>query len=89
MAYIALFFFISFIALPTIITIIDKDADVSICYSLNEDELQKELKADIILFIETTTLVLFEQYPSKMLTQNSSKHNSVFEEIFSPPPELS
>ena len=41
---IVLFLFVSFLAAPTMVSLIEDDADVSIVYSLTEEELQKELK---------------------------------------------
>ena len=41
---IVLFLFVSFLAAPTVVSLIEDDADVSIVYSLTEEELQKELK---------------------------------------------
>ena len=89
-----LFIFISFLSVPTIVTLIEKNSDVSIFYSLAEEEIQKELKEikevkaevklhfnfDIVLFLKTTN--------AKIFSENKSKHDSVSEEIFSPPPDL-
>jgi hypothetical protein len=91
MTYITLFFFISFIALPTVMTMIDKDIDVSVCYSLNEEEIQKEIKeikVNFNLFDKMYHLELSVKTSTKILFENTSKHDAVFEEIFSPPPEL-
>lgn len=86
---IVLFLFISFLAAPTIVSLIEDEADVSMVYSLAEEELQKEVKevkagpqieVDIALFdeIKKTTLIK---------TANLRKHSNVSGEICSPPPE--
>lgn len=91
MTYITLLFFISFIALPTVMTILDRDTDVSVCYSLTEEEIQKEVK-EIKAHFNTFSQVIQNDYFIKISFiipfENLSKHDTVFEEIFSPPPEL-
>jgi len=85
-----LFVFISFLAAPTIISLIKNNTDVSIFYSINEEEIQKdckELKADLNLH----SYVFFEFNIVKnkiIISKNHIKHDSLAEEIFSPPPEL-
>ncbi len=39
-----IFLFMSFLAAPTIISLLEDDCDTSMAYSLNEEEMQKEMK---------------------------------------------
>ena len=41
---IVLFMFLSFLSAPTIVSLIEDEADVSIAYSLTEEEIHKEVK---------------------------------------------
>jgi hypothetical protein len=88
---IVLFLFISFLLAPTIISLLEKNKDISMFYSSNEEELQKdfkEIKADFINEYEFVFVKLFLFKNSKITSENLSSHDKVFEEIFSPPPEL-
>lgn len=88
---IVLFLFITFLATPTIVSVLKSDADTSMVYSLSEEESVKEIK-------ETKAQLKFElQVPmffapkttSTVITfENTLKHDNRFREIFSPPPEL-
>ncbi|MES2545757.1 MAG: hypothetical protein V4548_12795 [Bacteroidota bacterium] len=81
--------FVFFLSTPTIVSLIEKNSDTSYFYSFSEEEqMHKEVKAefkfDAYHFVpnfslKTTTLILSE---------NLSRHDNVFEEIFSPPPEF-
>lgn len=91
LTYLTLFLFISFLSIPTVVALIDKDADVSFCYSMTEEELQKDfkqIKASFDLTFYEIKFCAFVQNNSKILFENKSKHDTVSEEIFSPPPEL-
>lgn len=87
---IVLALFLSFLSAPTIISLIENDTDMSIVYSLTEEEIQKEIKEikaqpqcefQISVFtpLKKSTLIRSE---------NLQRHDNVFEEIFSPPPEF-
>ena len=87
-----LVFFISFLATPTIVSVIKKSTDISMFYSFNEEELQKdfkELKADLSHNYEFAFVNLLSTTTSKIISENLSRHDNVSEKIFSPPPELS
>ena len=86
-----LVFFISFLATPTIVSVIKKSTDISIFFSFDEEEMQKdfkEIKADLSHEYEFTFVSILNSTSSKIASENLSKHDNVFEEIFSPPPEL-
>jgi hypothetical protein len=87
---IVLFLFLSFLAAPTIVSIIEDDADMSVVYSLTEEEIQKDIKEvkagpqmefRIAFFKETKKTLLIR-------SANLQKHDNVAGEICSPPPEF-
>ena len=82
--------FVSFLATPTVVTLIKKGTDVSMFYSFSEEEIHKDIK-------EVKSLKTCFDYPftetelrsdSKIISENLSRHDNIAEEIFSPPPEL-
>jgi hypothetical protein len=87
---IVLFLFLSFLSAPTIVSLLQDDADISMAYNLNEEEIQKEIKEVKAGPYNEFRLVYFE--PAKKTTiiksANLQKHDNVAEEIFSPPPEV-
>jgi hypothetical protein len=87
-----LVFFVFFLATPTIVSVIKKNTVISMFYSFNEEELNKdfkELKADLSSNYEVTILNFTNATTSKIVSENLSRHDNVSEQIFSPPPELS
>ena len=87
-----LVFFVFFLATPTIVSVVKKNTDISMFYSFNEEEIQKdfkELKADLSSNYEVTILNFTNATTSKIVSENLSRHDNVSEQIFSPPPELS
>ena len=92
LARLLLVFFISFLATPTIVSVIKKNTDISLFYSFNEEELHKdfkELKADLSHNYEFTFVNLSSTTSSKIISENLSRHDNVSGKIFSPPPDLS
>jgi len=86
---IVLFLFIAFLAMPTIVSVIEDEADVSVFYSLTEEEIQKELKEVKAAPEEFHfTFIGVTKNSSGIRSENLRKHDNVSEEIFSPPPEL-
>lgn len=89
-ARIFLLLFIAFLAVPPIVTIIEKSCDTSKYFSLSEEEhTQKEVKvfaysqdavsSHVITAVSKTSLILSE---------NLSKHDRITPTIFSPPPDI-
>ncbi|MCZ8332161.1 MAG: hypothetical protein O9282_12685 [Flavobacterium sp.] len=81
--------FVAFLVTPTVVSIIEKKNDVSIFFSLAEEEIHKELKevkADLKLYyclnISKTVKKL------KIISEKLSEHDKVSSIIFSPPPEF-
>ena len=88
---IVLLLFVTFLSTPTIVTLIEKQTDISIFYSFSEEEIHKELKEIKANLKEETRIVLLDwnqQKNTKIIFENLSKHDNVFAAIFSPPPEL-
>jgi hypothetical protein len=86
-----LLLFITFLSIPTLVIILEKKANVSICFGSAEEEFQKdvkEIKADLNLNFNYKLNLIVIRNKSKIFSENLSKHDNVSEEIFSPPPEI-
>jgi hypothetical protein len=86
-----LFLFVTFLSTPTIVTLIEKNTDISVFYNFAEEEIHKNVKEIKANLNEDAHLVFFDwsqQKNSKIIFENLSKHDNVFSSIFSPPPEL-
>ena len=84
-----LFVFFIFLSTPTIVSLIEKNTDISFFYSSAElEEMHKEMKSDFKF--ETFSLVFFNQprMSSLILSENLSKHDNIATSIFIPPPDL-
>ncbi|MBC5863372.1 hypothetical protein [Flavobacterium turcicum] len=90
-APILLFFFIAFLLTPTVVSLIENDADIHMFYSFSEEEIIKnfqEIKVDLKQNFDYPILVTESQLSSKIISENLSRHDTVLEKIFSPPPEF-
>ncbi len=94
-ARIILVLFVVFLSTPTIVTLIKSNTDVSMFYSLNEEEESgkevkdfKEIKADFKLTFDYKLVSLYNNTSSRIVSENLSKHDDFLEEIYSPPPEV-
>ncbi|MCW4467861.1 hypothetical protein OGH69_02700 [Flavobacterium sp. MFBS3-15] len=87
---IVLFLFISFLAAPTLVSLIEDDADVSVVYSLTEEEIQKEIKeVKAAPYTEFSVAFFIQAKRSAIIkSANLQKHNNLAGEILSPPPEI-
>lgn len=87
---IVLFLFLSFLSAPTIISLMEDEADVSIAYSLTEEEIHKELKEiKAGPQLEFQLCLIANPTKSKVINiENLLRHENAFGDIFSPPPEL-
>jgi len=86
-----LFVFIAFLTTPTLVTLIEKNNDVSIFYSFAEEEnhkVIKEIKADLKMAFDCSSIGLREHQNSKIISKNLTRHDNIAEEIFIPPPKL-
>lgn len=93
-ARILLLFFITFLVTPTIVSVIEINADISLIYDFSEKENQKEnkelkeLKSDFTLKNQMEFIAFKFNYSKNIISENAAKHNPISEEIFIPPPEL-
>ncbi|MGX7666235.1 hypothetical protein [Flavobacterium pedocola] len=87
---IVLFLFFAFLATPTVVGILESDADTSVVYTFSEEEIHKEVKEIPVSIGDILQLpsVCFTEKRSQITTENEQKHDNVSEEIFSPPPEF-
>ncbi|GGB73651.1 hypothetical protein GCM10007424_11930 [Flavobacterium suaedae] len=86
---ILLLIFLSFLATPTIVSLVQDDADVSVAYNLNEEEVHKELQEIKAGLNEFTFSFMIEksEKKSQINTEYLLRHKLVFGDIFLPPPE--
>ncbi len=83
--------FVTFLSTPTIVTLIERNTDVSLFYNFSEEEIHKEvkeIKADLRQSFDYPFLDAKVLQNSKIISENLSRHDKISEEIFSPPPEL-
>lgn len=86
-----LFVFVAFLTTPTLVTLIEKNTDVSMFYSFAEEENHKDLKqikADLRFTVDFTFIKAGKNQKSKIISNNLSRHDNIAEEIFIPPPEF-
>jgi hypothetical protein len=82
-----LILFIAFLVTPAVITVIEKSADISIFYTVSEEEhVHKEIKT--FFYLEKPAEI---SAPSKIssgviLSENLSNHDKITSSIFIPPP---
>ncbi|AWA30409.1 hypothetical protein HYN48_10080 [Flavobacterium magnum] len=81
--------FLTFLATPTIVSLIRKSSDTSMFYNMSEEELAhkevKELKAE--LRILQYDFFNFQKCTSRIIiSENQLRHDNVMRSIFSPPP---
>jgi hypothetical protein len=87
-AQILLFLFITFLVTPTVISVIEKSADMSVFYSFSEEEkTQKEIKAVFNFGVLNAPVNLSQVNSSLIHSENLSKHDKISSKIFIPPPE--
>jgi hypothetical protein len=88
---IVLFLFITFISLPTIIGVLNSDTDISMVYSMSEEEESHKtisIKEAIKLKKEVFLISYQLTFTKKIISENHIQYDDVLEEIFSPPPEV-
>jgi len=86
---IIIFVFFIFLSTPTIVSLIEKNTDISFFYSAAElEEMHKDVKSEFKF--DSISFVFFNQQKlsSLILSDNLSKHNNIATSIFIPPPDL-
>lgn len=87
-AQILLFIFVTSLITPTVVRVIQKDADISLFYSFSEEEKdQKIIKTIFNLEIACDPDNISQLNFSLILSENLSKLDKISSEIFIPPPE--
>ncbi len=87
-AQILLFVFITFLATPTIVSVIKKSADMSMFYSFSEEvKAHKEIKAGFNSAVVIAPVNLSQLDSGLIHSENLSKHDKIASKIFIPPPE--
>ncbi|MFV8443099.1 hypothetical protein [Flavobacterium sp. LB2P44] len=82
-----LIIFITFLVTPTIVTVIEKSADISIFYSMSEEEhVHKEIKTFFYLEYTPDLINPIKLSSNVILSENLSKHDNITSSIFIPPP---
>ena len=85
--YLILILFVSFLATPTVVSVINKSCDTSYFYSMAEEELShKAVKEFKMHFKKENSFKLAKLSSSLIISENQLKHDSVTPSIFSPPP---
>ena len=72
--------------------LIEKNTDISLFYSLAEEEIHKELKeikAQVKQHFDYPFLDLKIDKNTAIISENLSRHDNISSEIISPPPEFS
>ena len=87
-----LILFTTFIVAPTVLSTLCKGVDISLAFSLveEEEETHKTSVEEVSeLFVEKHPISLFKDQrgSGKILVDFLLKHDNVFTKIFSPPPE--
>lgn len=88
-----LILFVTSIATPTIISLLEKNIDMSSFYSFSEEEESnkepKEIKGDVKPLFDYPFFTRKINTCITIISENDSRHDNVSPSIFSPPPELS
>lgn len=88
---IVLFLFLTFLAAPTLVSLLQDDADMSIAYRCTEEEIQKEIKevkaAPVYTELRLPVFISIRKTPVAV-SANDGEHDNVSREIHSPPPNI-
>tara|TARA_R100000935_G_scaffold58661_1_gene96841 strand:+ start:1302 stop:1586 length:285 start_codon:yes stop_codon:yes gene_type:complete len=90
-AYILVFIFVSFLMVPTIVVLIDNHTDISFISAAAEEEQSKTNISIEFVYNDTSAHQLSIDFLRKRsLIIDKERHNvqSLYPEIFSPPPDL-
>lgn len=86
-----LLLFLTFLSLPTIIGYLNSDADISMVYSMSEEEESHKtisVKEAIKTKKDIFPLCYELQSIKRIICENHIQYDDFLEEIFSPPPNL-
>ena len=90
---IVILLFLAFLSAPTIVSLMeDEDDDITVVYGFDEEEMQKEMKEVKICpqyWVYEPAFIPVIEKSTLINSENLRKHdNSVFGDIFIPPPEV-
>jgi len=87
---IVVFLFFTFLATPTIVSLLEDETDVSIVYSTSEEEMHKDIKEVKMgsCYVYEFNFIPLTKKSTLIKSKNLQKHNNVSGDIFIPPPEL-
>lgn len=81
--------FLTFIVTPTIVSILEKNADVSVFYNLSEEENAHKVFKEICAIPTSNEIFYFQPYYSSLIiSENLSKHDKISGKIVIPPPDM-
>ena len=86
-----LFVFISFLSVPTIVTLIEEKVNVTAFYSASEEEIHKEIKqikAEVKDSYSFDLTNYFYNSKTKIFSENQSNLDLISKEILIPPPKF-
>ena len=87
--YLILLLFMSFLATPTVVSVINKNCDTSIFFNVSEEELShKAVKEFKVCYTNENTFKIAKLSSSLIISENQLKHDNITPSIFSPPPNL-
>lgn len=82
-----LILFLAFLVTPTIVTVIEKSSDISVFYSVSEEEnIHKEIKVLFSSESSSEIIITAKLSSSAILSENLSKHDNITSSIFILPP---
>ena len=88
-AKVFLILFITFLITPTVVSVLEKSADVSVFYNMSEEEnVHKVFKEFCAIPSSNEIFHLIPYYSSLIISENLSKHDKISSKIFIPPPDL-
>lgn len=86
-----LFIFVSFLALPTILSKVCNNVDISMAYAVTEEEENHNSFSEVFedFTPEKNEIIIgfFNPNKERITEEFLSRHDNVSSEIFSPPPE--
>ncbi|WP_432671028.1 hypothetical protein [Flavobacterium sp. SM2513] len=88
-SYLLLILFVSFLATPTIVSVINKSCDTSYFYNMVEEELSHKAVKDFKIQVnKENSFKLASLSSSLIISENQLKHDTITPAIFSPPPNV-
>jgi hypothetical protein len=84
-----IFIFFIFISTPTIVSLIEKNTEISFFYSSAElEDMHKDVKLEFKFDAFSFAFYNLPKMSSIVLSENLSKHDNISTSIFFPPPDL-